>query len=258
MIAAELFKKIEDIIPLEMALKNDTVGFIGPGNPDEISIEKILVLMDYIPQSELKFFSNNLNPSINYNISYKDYDLLITHHPPLMEPEIPTYVIHSNWDVIPGGACDVLVNELEMEIDDVLDHETGLGRIVSPLNRPISMGDLKNLIKEKLNVDSLKSVLKPEFSKNPEKTVNKIAIVSGFGLNPSFIKIAHERGAEVYISGDLTHHGAVLAKTLGINLIDVNHHASEIPGLYALAKLIQNFGVNVEIFDTGIPWNVEF
>ncbi len=191
-------------------------------------------------------------------INYKDYDLLITHHPPHMEPEIPTYVIHSNWDVISGGACDALANKLEMEINDILDPETGLGRIVSPLNGPISIGNLKSLIKEKLNVDCIKYVLSHKFLENPEKTVSKIAIVSGFGLNPNFIKIAHEKGAEVYISGDLTHPGAVLAKILGIDLIDVNHHASEIPGLYALARLIQGFGVDVEVFDTGIPWNIEF
>lgn len=258
MIAADLFQKIEKIIPLEMALKKDIVGFIGPGNPEEISVDKILVLMDYIPQYELKSFSNNLNPPINYNINYKDYDLLITHHPPIIEPEIPTYVIHSNWDVISGGACDALANKLEMEINDILDPETGLGRIVSPLNGPISLDNLKNLIKEKLNVDCIKCVLSPEFSKNPEKTFSKIAIVSGFGLNPDFIKIAHERGAEVYISGDLTHPGAILAKVLGINLIDVNHHTIEMPGLYALTKLIRDFGVKVEVFDTGIPWNMEF
>ena len=113
MIAAELFKKIENIIPLEIALKKDTVGFIGPGAPEEISVQKILVLMDYIPPSELKFVSESLNSPINY----EDYDLLITHHPPLVEPEIPTYVIHSNWDVIAGGACDALASALEIEIE---------------------------------------------------------------------------------------------------------------------------------------------
>ncbi len=66
MIAAELFQKIENIIPLEMALKRDNVGFIGPGHPEKISVEKILVLMDYIPQYELKLFSNP-NTSINNN-----------------------------------------------------------------------------------------------------------------------------------------------------------------------------------------------
>ncbi len=254
MIAAELFKKIENVIPLKIALKKDTVGFLGPGAPEEISVQKILVLMDYIPPSELKFVSESLNSPINY----EDYDLLITHHPPLVEPEIPTYVIHSNWDVIAGGACDALASTLKIEIEDIMDPDTGLGRIGSPLNGPISMEDLINLIKEKLDVYCIKSVLKTEFLEKKDQKINKIAIVSGFGLNPHFIKIAHAKGAEVYISGDLTHSGAILAKVLGINLIDVNHHTSEIPGLYALANVIRDFGVNVEIFDTGVPWDIQF
>jgi len=254
MIAAELFKKIENAIPLEIALKKDTVGFIGPGAPEEISVQKVLVLMDYIPPSELKFVSESLNSPINY----EDYDLLITHHPPLVEPEIPTYVIHSNWDVIAGGACDALASTLEIEIEDILDPDTGLGRIGSPLNGPISIEDLINLIKSKLDVNYIKSVINSEFLEKKGQKIDKIAIVSGFGLNPHFIKIAHTKCAEVYISGDLTHSGAILAKVLGINLIDANHHLSEIPGLYALANIIRDFGVNVEIFDTGIPWNMEF
>lgn len=262
--AAELFQKIEKIIPLDIALEGDKVGFIETKTPPkDIQVKKVLVLMDYIPPSELRFISKTLKNSEKSNlINYEDYDLLITHHPPLVKPEIPTYVIHSNWDLIAGGACDSLAESLEIKVLDVLDPETGLGRLGSPINGPISMKDLEALVMEKLNIDCLKSLKTSKFLNNPQMKINKVAIVSGFGLNPHFIKIAHERGAQVYISGDLTHPGAIMAKKLGISLIDANHHASEMPGLYDLAQLIEDLvkdlGVFVEVFDTGIPWDTKF
>jgi len=254
--AAELFQKIEKIIPLDIALKGDNVGFIGTDKPEDIQVNKVLVLMDYIPSSELKFLSNSLNNSeiINSKINYDDYDLLITHHPPLIKPEIPTYVIHSNWDLITGGACDSLAETLEIKDLEVLDPETGLGRLGSPLNGPVSMKELEALVMEKLNIDCIKSVKTSKFLNNSQMKINKVAVVSGFGLNPNFIKIAHNRGAEVYISGDLTHPGAIMAKALGINLIDATHHKTELPGLYRLEKLISSFGIEIEVYDTQIPW----
>lgn len=252
MMATKLFKKIENVIPLSLALKGDIVGFLGPGNPENFSVERVLILMDYLPQSLLTSASKT---SANYSgIEYKDYDLLITHHPPLTKPEIPTYIIHSNWDVISGGACDALADILEIKIDDILEHKTGLGRIGNPLNGPVYLEELENVVMEKLKINQVRSVHTSEFLKNPKKRFNKIAVVSGFGLNPKLIRIAHEKGAEVFISGDLTHPGAILAKNLGIILIDATHHSTELPGLYSLGKLISSFGVSVEIYDTHVPW----
>lgn|GEM_PF-5167822 len=64
--ALELFKKIEEEIPKELALKDDFVGFIGKSINLKFDIERVLILMDYIP-------------SFN-DINYSDYDLLILHH----------------------------------------------------------------------------------------------------------------------------------------------------------------------------------
>ncbi|MBC7097246.1 MAG: Nif3-like dinuclear metal center hexameric protein, partial [Methanobacteriales archaeon] len=84
--------------------------------------------------------------------------------------------------------------------------------------------------------------------------IDKIAIVSGFGLNPKMIKKVHEKNVKVYLSGDLTQEGAILAKNLGLTLIDVGHHTTELPGLYRLGELISHMGVEVKIIDTKTPW----
>jgi len=223
----KLIKLIEEKIPPHLAIKGDKIGLMTPAN--DISVKKVLLLMDYIATDQ---------------ISYKDHDLLILHHPPQLKPPIPTYVIHSNWDIIKGGACDALANKLKLKVIDTI--AGGLGRICKTDTR------LETFIEE------VHRKLKPEEARivnfKRKLKIDKIAIVSGFGLNPKMIKKVHEKNVKVYLSGDLTQEGAILAKNLGLTLIDVGHHTTELPGLYRLGELISHMGVEVKIIDTKTPW----
>ena len=83
-----------------------------------------------------------------------------------------------------------------------------------------------------------------------EETVEEIGIISGFGLkNPDYIKLAHEKNLNILISGDLTQETAILARNLGIILIDLGHHESEVPGLYRLAELLNEIDIKTETID---------
>ena len=77
-----------------------------------------------------------------------------------------------------------------------------------------------------------------------------VGIISGFGLkNPEYITLAKNKNLDILISGDLTQETAILAKNLDITLIDLNHHESEIPGLYALGDILKELKINVGIVD---------
>lgn len=241
--ASELFKELENKVPLNLALSSDNVGFMNSNlNPENIDVENVLLMMDYLTPEILA----------NYGLDYNDYDLLITHHPPNCEVIIPTYVIHSNWDIIPGGVGDTLADTLSMQKLEVFDEETNIGCICKPISGNIDMSSLENLVKERLDLDYIKVI------HNPGKDiVETVAIVPGFGLNPKFIKLASDKNADVFISGDLTQPGAILAKNLGINIIDVTHHVAELPGLYRLADLIRESGVLLKVLNTQIPWELK-
>ncbi len=241
--ASELFNELESKIPLDLALKTDNVGFMNSDmNTDLIEIENVLLMMDY------------LSPEIlaTYGVDYSDFDLLITHHPPNCEVVIPTYVIHSNWDIIPEGACDALIDTLSMVKLEVLDEETNIGYICKPIKDNVNMNYLESLVKNRLDLDYIKVI------HNPGKDIiNTVAIVPGFGLNPNFIELAANKYADVFISGDLTQSGALLAKNRGINIIDISHHVAELPGLYRLADLIRESNVLVKVLNTYIPWELK-
>ncbi|MCK9152529.1 Nif3-like dinuclear metal center hexameric protein [Methanobacterium alcaliphilum] len=242
---SKLFQSIEKKIPPNIALNEDKIGFFGSKSILEENIEKVLVLMDYLPLKNLEELKKQ--KILNYN----DFDLMVLHHPPPdnIKLEYPVYIIHSNWDIVPGGACDALADTLNITTSGVLDHATGLGRLGNLNNGPVYLEEFMDLVQKKLDLDYLRVV-------NDENTlINDIALVSGFGLNPYFINLSYGKGVDLYLSGDLTHPGAILAKNLGIKLIDATHHATEIPGLYRLGEVISDSGVEVQIFDSDLPWN---
>nr|WP_319373009.1 Nif3-like dinuclear metal center hexameric protein [uncultured Methanobacterium sp.] len=249
MLASELFQYIEEEVPLKLALHDDPVGFIGPGHPEKIEVENALVVLDLIP---------GIIPETT------DADLLVCHHPPLFTPTIPTYIIHSNWDIVQGGSNDALAESLQLEVTDILEPETGIGRICNTDR----MGNSKRIGNSKKSSSSTGYKLE-EFIRNVSRSIpvdninlvkgnknilKKVAIISGFGLNPHYIQLASEKGVDLLLSGDLTHPGSVLARKLGITLVDATHYATEVPGLTRLCQLIGKMGIKADYLDTGKPW----
>ncbi|MEE0902224.1 MAG: Nif3-like dinuclear metal center hexameric protein [Methanobrevibacter sp.] len=220
----EIIKFLDEKIPESMALDFDNVGLMGKYNLD-LDIKSIKIFMDLWPEDD----------KIN------DSSLIITHHPPLFEPETPTYTIHSNWDIIDGGANDALAETLNLDVTDYFDNETNIGRVCK-FNS--TFGKLKQIILD--NFDDVKIVNMP----NDEKEINNIGIISGFGLkNPKYVKLAEERKLDLLISGDLCQETAILAKNLQITLIDLGHHESEVPGLYQLAQVLTELNIDIEVID---------
>jgi dinuclear metal center YbgI/SA1388 family protein len=230
MLASELIKLMEQKVPLKLALKDDRVGFIGPGRPEEIEVEKAAIFLDIIP-------GNYLNEL--------EADLIVCHHPPLFFPPIPTYIIHSNWDIVQGGANDALAESLKIEVTDIFEDETGIGRICK---LECTIEEFIEQVAMALDMDHLRIV------KGNQRMIEKVAIISGFGLNKHYIKLASEKDVDLLLSGDLTHPGSILAHKLGITLIDATHQATELPGLIKLCQLISELGVKADLNNMGMPW----
>lgn len=94
----------------------------------------------------------------------------------------------------------------------------GLGRI-SKLENSITLGELCNHIKSKLNMDYIRVV------GDTEVIVNKVAVVTGSGAD--LVKKAQRQGAQVLITGDVKYHDAQDALDMGMNIIDCGHFDTE-------------------------------
>lgn len=232
MLASELFKLIDMAVPPSLAVEGDTIGFSGGGDPETLEVKGVHVMLD-LPES--------------FNLEGSGSNLVICHHPPIFNPEIPVYVVHSNWDIVEGGANDALAESLNLDVSCVLDDETGIGRICSTST---TVTRFMERVSAALPVDH--ATLVPGRKKN----IEKVAVVSGFGLNQRLIELAAEKGADLYISGDLDHRSALHAQRRGITLVDATHYATEIPGLMALERLVAELGVETELLCPGVPWKI--
>ena len=181
--------------------------------------------MDLLPEDDLTY----------------ENTLIITHHPPLFIPKTPTYTIHSNWDIIDGGANEALANILNLKVIDYFDDSTKIGRICKSNQTFI---ELKRTILDNFRNARIVNNL------DDEKIIKNIGVISGFGLkNPEFIKLAKNKNLDILISGDLTQQTAILAKNLKITVIDLNHHESEVPGLYVLKDTLSELNIKMKVID---------
>ena len=221
-------KKIRDFldekIPQSLALDFDEVGFKRNYDLSQ-DIQSVKIYMDLVSRDDVECKNT----------------LIITHHPPLFIPKTPTYTIHSNWDIIEGGANDALAEILGLEVIDYFDDETHIGRICKS---QYTFKQLKDII-----LDNFKDV-RTVGDTDDEKEIKRLGIISGFGLkNPKYIELAKNKNLNLLISGDLCQETAILAENLEVNLIDLGHHESEVPGLYKLKEVIDELDVDVEIID---------
>ena len=221
---SEIIDFLDEKIPKSLALEGDEIGFKTDYDLSQ-NIESIKIYMDLLPEDDGAF----------------ENTLIITHHPPLFIPKTPTYTIHSNWDIIDGGANESLAETLDLKVLGPFDKNTNIGRVCRADKKFVEVK--KNILQNFNNARIVNSI-------DDERIIEKVGIISGFGLkNPDYIKLATTQNLDILISGDLTQETAILAKNLDITLIDLTHHESEVPGLYGLGDLMKELDINTEVID---------
>jgi dinuclear metal center YbgI/SA1388 family protein len=169
--------------------------------------------------------------------------MLITHHPLLYKPMTrldwnvhPGNVIaeavrrgvvvacaHTNLDASKGGINDILSDLLGLQhvkpiAESQAGEDTGLGR-VGELREPTSLRELKTRIGEIFGTEEIRLV------GEGDREIRTVAVVGGAG--GSLLLQAFEKGADVLVTGDVTYHHALEAKSLGIAVLDAGHFYTE-------------------------------
>ena len=241
---------LEQIAPARLAEQWDNPG-LQVGSYDQ-EIRKIFLALD--PTSEALGSASKTGAQV-----------LLTHHPLIFKPisrlEIHSYpqsvifqatknrisvvAAHTNLDVAKGGMNDILANTLGLQQIEVLsntdeDKDVGLGRI----------GDLPEPTEFSCVIDHIKKVLKIEklrVAGQRDRPVRRLAVVAGSGGN--FVSLASEKGADILLTGDVSHHHALAARSLGIALIDGGH-------FYTEKTAFRNFAERLKELLTGKGWAV--
>ncbi len=127
-----------------------------------------------------------------------------------------------------------MIELLEWTIDGVLEvtqsDGMGFGAVCDiPLEFTPQM--LAEYCKEKLDLGGVR------YSR-VNRSIKRIAVCCGGGVDRTVMQLARERGCDAIISGDIKHNFWIEAENCGLTLIDAGHFGTEKAAAHKLAKLV--------------------
>ncbi len=224
-----LLKKISKFYPKSIAKKYHDYPGLQTGKLKE-EVKTILLCLDF---DEIVFNKMKEDDLLN------KIDLIITHHPFIYGKKkyvflndqnkeklcnlidsynIPICSYHTNFDEGTNGMNDALAEALDLiNIKPLETMQMARGGI---LKKSMNVYDFAKYAKEKLNVDYglLLSYGKSE--------ITSVAIVGGGGWYG--YRNAQEEGYDIFISGDIPHHGRRGVISYKYNYLDLPHEIEKI------------------------------
>ncbi len=131
--------------------------------------------------------------------------------------------MHTNFDVMgmAGEAAEKLrllhPDVLEVTYEDSISRE-GLGRI-GELPEHMTLEETAQLVKEVFRIPGVRCY------GDPQQAIVTVAVMPGSGKDE--LDLAAEKGADVMITGDVSHHAGLDALEKGIAVIDAGHYGVE-------------------------------
>ena len=143
-------------------------------------------------------------------------------------------------------AALVAAHPYEQPAYDVVSRKGDAGFVgrVGDLERPLSLADLAALVARALGPNRVAG--------DRSRRVSRVAVLPGSGRD--FIGDAVAAGADVLVTGDVTHHRAAEALDRGLAVIDPGHAATETPGVARLYAAVSQLVPAVDLTAGADPW----
>ena len=236
----DVYRMIDEFAPFERAEEWDNVGILA-GSADA-KVEAILCALE-------------LNPMVIEEAKRLGANLIVTHHPILFhgrkdlredDPEgrmlcelvrdgIALIAAHTNFDAARPGVNDALAARLGLRNVEALD--CGM-RVGAPVER--ALGAFCEMAAWALG-GPVRCYGKPE------REIRRVAVLGGAGGN--YAPIARAAGADVFLTGEISHHRAWDAWLSGMCALEAGHAATELPAVELLAEGLQKAA-------DGVQWKV--
>jgi dinuclear metal center YbgI/SA1388 family protein len=235
----DIINVLENIAPSSLALSFDNAGLnIGEKNSE---IKGITVCLDAtvdVVDEAVKNGSNLIishhpvifSPIKNLNDGYENYHVVTS----AVKNGINVYSMHTNLDSVTGGVNDTIADLLGVENKQIIQcvgENAGIGRVGD-----IAPTTIENLAK---TVQDTLAFPVRIIAKSKNEKVERVAVVNGSGADIEYIDTAKEMGATCFITSEIKHHVAIYAKSVGMNMIESGHYATERFYIPILAKKIQ-------------------
>lgn len=242
----DIIAAVEEFAPAEVQEGWDNSGLII-GSPED-DAAGVLVAFDCTPETVDEALREGCG-------------MIVTHHPLIfkglkritpgdpvcdavikaVKAGIAVYAAHTSADKVLGGVSFAMAEKLGLRDVEILSKdsdETGLGA-VGNLPEPLAAKDFIALLKKAFGCAVVKC------SAPVDGLISRVALCGGSGAE--FIPAARERGAQAYVSADISYHNFFTPQ--GFMVADVGHFESEVEItdiLFSkLKKKFPNFAVRI-------------
>lgn len=243
--------------PLSLAEKWDNVGLLIEPSEKFQTIRKIILTNDLTERVMQEALDEKVNMIISYHppifaplkrITQSDWKERIVCQ--CLEENIALFSPHTSWDAIEGGLTDWLFDLLNVSVEtksaihiqDPSAPKVGAGRVVE-LSGPASMELLIRNLKSYAMLESVQVAFADDRVPMEDIMINKIAVVAGSG--GSLLKEVPD--ADLYLTGEMSHHDILDAVHRGINVILTNHSSSERGFLTKFHEILSSKLEDVEV-----------
>lgn len=244
----ELIKRFEQFASPQLAESWDHVG-LQLGDPRR-PIHRLMTTLD-------------VRPAVVAEAIEKQVDFIFAHHPVMFHPakdldlrnpqnqmyadllahHITVYAAHTNLDTANGGMNDWLAQQLglvdteplvEAGVDPVSGRPVGMGR-VGNLTTAMRVEDFTQYCLRSFNLLAARLIVNPL---DQDKIIKRVAILGGSGSE--FYQQAKAKGADAYVTGDVTYHTAHDIQANRLVVVDAGHHI-EVVAAHGLAELLRQW-----------------
>ncbi len=250
----DLMDYLNQMFPLDMSEDWDNSG--RQITDDQKTINRIVVGIDLTDKL--------LDKAIE-----SEADLIITHHPFIFSPlksvdmnsykgdlikkmiihDISSIAMHTNYDLSIHGMNQAIGSKMGLHNLTYLaksesSKEVGFGA-VGDLTEEVELDVFINIIKNNFQLEHVTL-----YNENVKRKIKSVAFCGGAGAD--FISDAINVKADIYITGDITHHDAQATYEGGIILMDPTHYGLEKVFIDHISDLINDRYSEVDL----IPYHI--
>lgn len=228
----DLIQRFEMFANPALAESWDHVG-LQLGNPER-PVKRVMTALDCRPEVVQEAIEKNVNfifnhhPAMFHAVKTLDVrDPQIAMYQTLLEHGITVYAAHTNLDNANGGMNDWLAAQLELTnveplqitgIDPISGRDYGMGRL-GDLLQPMSPAAFGQWCLEKFQLNGARLIVNPA---DQQQLIKRVAILGGSGQD--FWQLAKKRGADAYVTGDVSYHFAHDMIASHLTVVDAGHH----------------------------------
>ncbi|KAG9073521.1 hypothetical protein FS749_015050 [Ceratobasidium sp. UAMH 11750] len=233
------------IAPLRLAESWDNVGLLIESPVIQPNRNKILLTID-------------LTTAVAEEALSTPTSLIVSYHPPIFSGlksltlgnplqrsllrcaagGVSVFSPHTALDSVRGGVNDTLAASLGTPsnvdvLGEIKENDAGAGRLVT-LSDPVSLNTLCERVKAYCGLERLQVGVSAKLESFTEHSIRTIALCAGSGGS-----VLKGSTADVYLTGEMSHHEVLAAVAQGTSVILCGHSNTERPYLSTLQRKLQ-------------------